>query len=115
MSMEATWYRANEPPSFSECRWSRSPLERGWPTFTLAHYLDNARYAKFEGDDLTPWHHHMYNRFNLGARWVQNLRLRWPHELDEPLQYHECRQQHLATNRSTTGQARDGRAGGPAP
>ena len=86
LERSASWFRTPPPPDFAACRWNRSTLERGWPTFTLAHYPDNARYARFVGDDLTPWNHGMYNLFNLGARWVWNLRLR-----DDGLEYHECR------------------------
>eukprot|EP00966_Prymnesium_polylepis_P149826 3461061-Prymnesium_polylepis.1 len=49
------------PPTFAgSCRWTAQPLRTGWPTFTLSHYADSERYARFEGRDLTPWNHGRY-------------------------------------------------------
>jgi len=49
------------PRDFRECSFGFAPLERGWPTFTAAHYASTFAYDAFAGRDLTPWNARNYD------------------------------------------------------
>ena len=54
-------YRLHRPRTFHECNFGFAPLERGWPTFTAAHYASTFAYDAFAGRDLTPWNSRNYD------------------------------------------------------
>ena len=54
-------YQLRRPRDFRECSFGFAPLERGWPTFTAAHYASTLAYDAFAGRDLTPWNARNYD------------------------------------------------------
>ena len=54
-------YRLHRPRTFHECNFGFAPLERGWPTFTAAHYSSTFAFDAFAGRDLTPWNSRNYD------------------------------------------------------